>query len=107
MSKLSNKVAVVTGASKGIGAEIARELAAAGASVVVNDATSRHDADKLDGGESNEGAQVSSRFSKSLARRRLHANQEKVRSVTRRMSVALPPIDPTVLLCPHRRSPSW
>jgi len=47
MSKLSNKVAVVTGASKGIGAEIARELAAAGASVVVNYATSRHDADKV------------------------------------------------------------
>jgi len=36
MSRLSNKIAVVTGASKGIGAEIARELAAAGASVVVN-----------------------------------------------------------------------
>ncbi len=41
MSKLSDKVAVVTGASKGIGAEIARELAAAGAAVVVNYATSK------------------------------------------------------------------
>lgn len=47
MSKLSNKVAVVTGTSKGIGAEIARELAVAGASVVVNYATSREGADKV------------------------------------------------------------
>jgi 3-oxoacyl-[acyl-carrier protein] reductase len=47
MGKLSDKVAVVTGASKGIGAEIARELAAAGASVVVNYATSRDGADKV------------------------------------------------------------
>ena len=47
MSKLSDKVAVVTGASKGIGAEIARELAAAGAAVVVNYATSRGAADEV------------------------------------------------------------
>ncbi len=47
MSKLSDKVAVVTGASKGIGAEIARELAAAGAAVVVNYATSRDAADEV------------------------------------------------------------
>jgi 3-oxoacyl-[acyl-carrier protein] reductase len=36
MSRLKNKVAVVTGASKGIGASIAKALAAEGASVVVN-----------------------------------------------------------------------
>jgi 3-oxoacyl-[acyl-carrier protein] reductase len=44
--KLENKVAVVTGASKGIGASIAEKLAAEGASVVVNYASSRAGADK-------------------------------------------------------------
>ena len=47
MSKLQNKVAIVTGASKGIGAEIARELAGAGASVVVNYSTSKAGADQV------------------------------------------------------------
>ncbi len=47
MSKLANKVAVVTGASKGIGAGIAKSLAAEGAAVVVNYASSREGADKV------------------------------------------------------------
>ena len=47
MSKLAGKVAVVTGASKGIGAGIAKALAAEGASVVVNYASSKAGADAV------------------------------------------------------------
>ena len=47
MAKLSGKVAVVTGASKGIGAGIAKALAAEGASVVVNYSSSKEGADKV------------------------------------------------------------
>lgn len=45
--KLENKIVIVTGASKGIGAGIARQMAAAGAKVVVNYASSKADADKV------------------------------------------------------------
>jgi 3-oxoacyl-[acyl-carrier protein] reductase len=47
MSKLKNKVAVVTGASKGIGASIAKHFAAEGAKVVVNYASSKEGADSV------------------------------------------------------------
>jgi 3-oxoacyl-[acyl-carrier protein] reductase len=45
--KLAGQVAVVTGASKGIGAAIAKELGAAGAAVVVNYASSKEGADRV------------------------------------------------------------
>ena len=47
MSALTGKVAIVTGASKGIGAGIAKALGAAGAAVVVNYASSKEGADRV------------------------------------------------------------
>ncbi len=47
MKRLEGKVAIITGSSKGLGAAIAREFAAEGASVVVNYASSKAEADRL------------------------------------------------------------
>ena len=47
MSKLQDKTALVTGASKGIGAGISKELAASGAAVAVNYAADRYSAETV------------------------------------------------------------
>lgn len=78
--KLSGKVAVVTGASKGIGAGIAKELAAEGAAVVVNYASSKSDADKIVDEISKAGGQavaVQGNVAKKAEVQRLFAETEK------------------------------
>ena len=56
--KLAGKVAIVTGASKGIGASIAKHLAAEGAAVVVNYSSSKEDADRVVAGITGNGGKA-------------------------------------------------
>src|SRR5579862_3266380 len=80
MSKLAGKVAVVTGASKGIGAGIAKGLAAEGAAVVVNYASSREGADQVVAqinGKGGKAIAVQGDVSKSADVRRLFAETKK------------------------------
>ena len=56
--KLKGKVAIVTGASKGIGASIAKYLAAEGASIVVNYSSSKDGADRVVSEIKNKGGKV-------------------------------------------------
>jgi 3-oxoacyl-[acyl-carrier protein] reductase len=58
MGKLAGKVAVVTGASKGIGAAIAQELAREGAAIVVNYASSSEAAEKIVAGIAESGGKA-------------------------------------------------
>jgi len=80
MSKLAGKVAVVTGASKGIGAAIAKGLAAAGAAVVVNYSSSKEGADKVVAAITTKGGKaiaVQGDVSKASDRQRLFSETKK------------------------------
>jgi len=78
--KLDGKVAIVTGASKGIGASIALHLAAEGASVVVNYSSSREGADRIVGeinGNGGKAVAVQANLAKEGDVRRLFAQTKK------------------------------
>ena len=80
MNKLTGKVAVVTGASKGIGAGIAKSLAAEGAAVVVNYASSKEGADYVVAeitGKGGKAVAVQGDVSKASDVRRLFAETKK------------------------------
>src|ERR1700719_1256368 len=80
MSELTGKVAIVTGASKGIGAGIAKGLGAAGAAVVVNYASSKDGADRVVAEITKQGGKaiaVQGDVSKAADVRRLFAETKK------------------------------
>lgn len=84
--KLEGKVAVVTGASKGIGAEIARHLASEGAAVVVNYASSKAGADKVV-------ADITAKGGKAVAVQADVAEPEQVKALFARSKEAFGPAD--------------
>ena len=82
MSKLTNKTAFVTGASKGLGAAIAKELAGAGATVIVNYSSGKAGADKVVADIVAAGGKAESIQGDFRSRRRSPRSMEKSRNLT-------------------------
>jgi 3-oxoacyl-[acyl-carrier protein] reductase len=84
--KLEGKVAIVTGASKGIGAEIAKRLAADGASVAVNYSSSKEGADRVV-------KDITSNGGKAIAVHANLTNAKEIQSLVAETKKAFGPID--------------
>lgn len=86
MARLTGKVAVVTGASKGIGAAIAKTLAAEGANVVVNYGSSRKEAEDLT-------AKINADGGKAIAVQANVANRDEVKRLFTETKAAYGKVD--------------
>ena len=85
-NKLAGKTAIVTGASKGIGASIAKHLAAEGASVVVNYASSKEGADKVV-------AEITAAGGKAVAVKANVAREEEIKTLFAEANAAFGSLD--------------
>jgi 3-oxoacyl-[acyl-carrier protein] reductase len=85
-NKLSGKVAIVTGASKGIGAAIARQLAAEGAAVVVNYSSSKAGGEKV-------AADITARGGKSIAAQANVSKQKEIENLFAKAKKAFGQVD--------------